>query len=58
MEVPLMVLTAVGLPVQVERMFRPGAKTSTQGPWLEKYAGVSWSVLAPTVIAFSAAAGE
>lgn len=36
----------------------PGANTSTQGPWLEKYARSSPRVEAPTVTAFSAAAGE
>lgn len=49
---------AVGLPLYVERMFKPGAKTSTHLPWLEKEARSSPSVEAPTVTAFSAAAGE
>jgi hypothetical protein len=36
MDVPLMVLVASLLPIQVERMFRPGAKISTHLPWLEE----------------------
>jgi hypothetical protein len=35
-EVPDSVAVAVVLPLKVERMFKPGAKTSTQAPWLEK----------------------
>lgn len=36
MEVPEIVLVAVGLPVQVDLMFKPGANTSTHLPWFEK----------------------
>jgi hypothetical protein len=35
-EVPEMVLVEMLLVFQVERMLRPGAKMSTQGPWFEK----------------------
>lgn len=58
MEVPEMVLVAYLDPIQVERMLRPGAKISTHLPWLEKYARASARDEAPTVTAFSAAAGE
>ena len=36
----------------------PGAKMSTHLPWFEKEAGVSRVVVAPTVIALGALAGE
>lgn len=51
MEVPEMVFVAVLEPVQVERMLRPGANTSTQVPQLLKYARSSPMVDAPTVTA-------
>ena len=55
---PDRVAVAVGLPLKVDRMFKPGPNTSTHRPWLEKYARSSPRVDAPTVTAFSAAAGE
>ena len=58
MDVPESVATAYGLPAYVERMFSPGANTSTHLPWLEKYVRSSASVDAPTVIALSAVASE
>ena len=57
-EVPESVEVAVSDPIYVERMFNPGAKTSTHFPWLEKYARSSPSVDAPTVTALADAAGE
>ena len=58
MEVPLMVLVAVLDEFQAEVMELPGANTSTQEPRLEKLARLSVLVVAPTVMAVGARAGE
>jgi len=58
MEVPEIVLVAVSLPIQAERICDPGAKISTTGPKFEKLLLVSPCCVDPTVIAASAEAGE
>jgi len=57
-EVPLMVLVAVSLVYQDDRILEPGAKTFTQFPKLEKLDRVSVLSVAPTVMARLAEAGE
>jgi hypothetical protein len=58
MDVPLIVLVAVLLPFQAEVMPDPGAKMSRQEPKFEYDALASLLVVAPTVIALPARAGE
>ena len=58
MEVPLMVLKAEVLPIQLDVMPDPGAKMSTHGPKLEKEDLQSTLVVAPTVMAAVALAGD
>ncbi len=53
-----MLLVAVVLPIQEEMTFWPGAKISTTEPKLEKEARASAMVLAPTVTAEGARAGD
>lgn len=57
-EVPEIVFVALVDPVHAERISLPGANTSTHLPKFENQARSSSMVEAPTVIAFSAAAGE
>jgi hypothetical protein len=45
-------------PIQDERIPDPGANMSTHLPWLEKMDGTSSNVVAPTVIALGADAGD
>mmetsp|Transcript_25216 Transcript_25216/g.27952 ORF Transcript_25216/g.27952 Transcript_25216/m.27952 type:complete len:280 (-) Transcript_25216:278-1117(-) len=58
MEVPEMVLVAVGLPIQLESTLVPGAKMFMQVPKLEKPERASRLSVEPTVKDPSAAAGE
>ena len=58
MEVPEMVLVAVGDVYQAEVMPEPGAKTSRHEPQLEKYERLSDDVVDPTVMAVGSDAGE
>jgi hypothetical protein len=53
-----MVLVAVVLLIHAEVMLEPGAKMSRHVPKLEYEARASVLVVAPTVIAFTARAGE
>ena len=55
---PLIVFVAVVEPIQAAVILTPGAFISTQLPWFEKDAGVSFSDVAPTVMALGAPAGE
>ena len=55
---PLAVYVAVGEPIQAERIVDPGAWISTQGPKLENEDFASALVVAPTVIAEGARAGD
>lgn len=57
-EVPEMLLVAVLLVIHALMMFCPGAKMSTTEPKLEKDARVSAIVVAPTVLALGARAGD
>jgi hypothetical protein len=57
-DVPLMVLVAVSLVFQSEVMPEPGANRSTQVPKFEYEARASVEVVAPTVIALGARAGD
>ena len=57
-EVPLIVLVAVSLVFQDDRMLEPGAKISTTLPKLENDERASELVLDPTVIASATRAGE
>jgi len=57
-EVPEMVLVAEALPIQADVMLEPGAKISTQVPVFEKVDLASVVVVDPTVMAFTARAGE
>ena len=57
-DVPLMVLVAVSLVFQSDVMPDPGANRSTQVPKLEYDARASVDVVAPTVIALGARAGD
>ncbi len=58
MDVPLIVLVAVVPVYQAEVMELPGAKMSRQLPKFEKEARASVLLVAPTVIAEGARAGE
>ena len=53
-----MLLVAVGEPIHDEVMFEPGALISTQFPKFEYPDFTSSRVVAPTVIALGALAGE
>ena len=57
-EVPLCVYVALSLVTQAEAIPLPGANISTQAPKFEKLARWSELLVAPTVIAFGARAGE
>jgi hypothetical protein len=57
-EVPLQVLSALGVPMNAEVIEAPGANTSTHGPQLENDARASLMVEAATVIADNSDAGE
>ena len=57
-DVPEIVLIAVVLVYQLDVMEETGANTSTQGPQLENDQRVSLLVVAPTVIAAGARAGD
>jgi len=57
-DVPEMLLVAVVLPIHELMIFCPGAKMSTTEPKLEKDARVSAIVVAPTVFALGARAGD
>ena len=58
MEVPEIVLVAVSEVYQEERMLLPGAKRSRTAPKFEYEARALVEVMAPTVIALAAEAGE
>ena len=58
MEVPEIVIVADGDPIQPPVIPAPGAKISTQLPKFENPARASTLVVAPTVIAVGALAGE
>jgi hypothetical protein len=58
MLVPLIVLVAEVPPIQELRMLTPGAKISRIEPKFEKDALASVLLVAPTVMAFGAEAGE
>src|SRR4051812_9097257 len=52
---------SVSLSIQSEAIWYPGANRSTQLPSLEKLPGESepnWEIMAPTVMAFGALAGD
>ena len=55
---PLIVFVAIAEPIQAAVMLTPGAWISTQLPEFEKPAGVSFSDVAPTVMALGAPAGD
>jgi len=57
-DVPEMLLVAVLLSIHALMIFCPGAKTSTTAPKLEKDARASAIVVAPTVFALGARAGD
>lgn len=57
-EVPEIVLEALVPPIQAEVMLVPGARMSTTEPKLEYEAKPSVLVVAPTVMALAAEAGE
>jgi len=57
-DVPETLLVAVVLPIHELMIFCPGAKMSTTEPKLEKDARVSAIVVAPTVFALGARAGD
>lgn len=58
MLVPLIVLVAVLLPIQVDSTSVPGAKISTTDPKLENDERLSLMSVAPTVQAVGSLAGE
>jgi hypothetical protein len=53
-----MIFVAVDDPIHADKISLPGANTSTHWPTFENQARSSSIVEAPTVIAFSDAAGE
>lgn len=57
-EVPEMLLVAVVLPIHALIIFEPGAKRSTADPKFDHEARESRIVIAPTVLADGARAGE
>jgi len=57
-DVPEMLLVALVLPIHALITFCPGAKMSTTEPKLEKDARASAIVVAPTVFALGARAGD
>lgn len=58
MDVPDRVLVEVGLSIQALMIFCPGAKMSTAAPKLDAGVRASAMVVAPTVMAEGARAGE
>jgi hypothetical protein len=57
-DVPLITRLSVSEFLPADRIFEPGAKMSTQGPWLEKLDMLSETCVEPTVIAVGTNAGE